>query len=90
MLENPNVQDRPYKRPKFIPILTQMDQVHALQSCFFKILLNNILPSTPTISKRSFCYAAVLSKPPIAGLYSHDCGILKLFECFEKKIAPNV
>jgi len=78
MLANLNVQDRAYKSLQFIPILTQMFLVHVLQSCFFKVLLNIILPSTLMTSKQSFHYAPVLSKPPIAELKFHDCGIFEL------------
>lgn len=78
MLGNPKVQDRAYKGLQFIPILTWMVPVHILQFCFFKILLNITLPSTPMTSRKSVHDAAVLSKAPIAGLTSHDCGIFEL------------
>jgi len=42
-----------HKCPSPVPILGQLDPVHAHISCFLKIQLNIILPSTPGTSKWS-------------------------------------
>ena len=48
ILNNPNVIIRIYKSRPFVTILYQMNPVHVLQPCFFKIYFNIIFPSTPT------------------------------------------
>jgi hypothetical protein len=54
---NPKVHYRVHKSPPPFAILSQMNPVHSLTLCIFKILFNIILPSTLRFPKWSFLQA---------------------------------
>ena len=56
-----------------VPILSQLDPVHALTSYFLKIHLNIIFPSTPRSSKLSFSLKFLHLNPVYVSPHPHTC-----------------
>ena len=54
ILRNPRVHYRTYKCPSPVPILIQINSVHALPFYFLKTHFNVLLSPTPESSKQSF------------------------------------
>jgi len=59
-----------------VPILSQINPVHALISCFFKIHSSVILPSTPRSSKWSLIFKFPDQNFVCMSHLSHTCNIL--------------
>lgn len=71
-LRNPNVYYRVYSRSPAGIILSQINSLHALPSCFCKFLFNIIFESTPT-SLKCFFYRFPHKNFARTSLLPHAC-----------------
>ena len=77
ILWNPNVHYRIRKCPSPVPILSQLDPVHAPTSHFLKIHLNIILPSMPGSPKWSLSFRFSNQNPVYSSRLPHTRYMLR-------------
>ena len=75
---NPKVYYHVYKSQSLFPILSLINLVNALQSNFFKIHFNTILPPAPSSSKWSLSLRFINHNPLSISLFPHTNHILSL------------
>ena len=70
---NPMVHYRAYKRPPPVPILSQINLVHAFPSHFFMTHLSTLLPTTPRSSTWSLSFRSPYRYPVCSSSLPHTC-----------------
>ena len=75
LLRNPKFHHRIHYFPPSVPVQSQINRFRFLSSCFFKILFNTVLPSTPLSSNWSFSFMFLNQSPVGISLLPHTCYI---------------
>jgi hypothetical protein len=78
LLQNPKAHYRVYKSPPLARILIQINPVYNFPSCFYKIHINIILPSTPRSSEWSLLVSFFYQYFVCISHLSHSCYMPRL------------